>query len=579
MRIMKNYKIIILIGVGLFTMALSCKKSENFPVEKVSSAYVFDVRDSDGAAALKYLYNVYQVVKIGHNRVDGNYLDAAGDDAVSSLTGSQVGILATGGYSAVDFPAAENVWELNGDTYTINSFWSGIRYANEFINNIGVVPVKGSFNGIGTRYIWRNEARFLRAYFYFELVKRYGGVPLIGNKVFNINDNLSLPRNSFADCINYIVSECDAVKDSLITAYPLPSAASDNYRATKGAALALKAKVLLYAASPLYNSATNSDPLVGYTDYSAARWTQAANAAGAVINLGTYKLDSVFKNVFLTQNDEEIIFMRPNNSGHDIESKNAPPGFSAAIGSGVTSPTQELVDAFPMANGKPITDPTSGYNPNNPYVGRDPRFAATILYNGAPWLGTNLETFNGGQSKPDNGQEETLTGYYMRKFMGNQENVSQFADHNEDWIVIRYAEVLLDYAEAKNEAVGPVDSVYAALRLLRARPGAAGIDLSNTYGIPAGMSQSDMRTLIQNERRIELAFEEQRFFDIRRWKIAETVMNQPLMGVSIQNSAGVLTYNYIPVLIPKFIAPKMYVYPIPYQEVLKNPNMKQNAGW
>jgi len=588
---MKNYKSKILIGIGLIALiAASCRKSEKFPVDKVSGIYIFDPRDSAGTNALKYLLNVYNVIENGHNRVGGDYLDAASDDAVSSSPGGQVTILATAGYSAIDLPANENVWSSQNQYNTAN-YWNGIRSATEFMNGIGVVPVKdyiganGKINSIGvsTRYIWRNEARLLRAYFYFELVKRFGGVPLLGDKVYNVNDNIAIPRSSFADCISYIVSECDKAKDSLITV-PLDFPAQDNYRVTKGAALALKAKALLYAASPAFNdpSGANSNPLTGYPSYSASRWQLAATAASDVMALKAYSLDPNFKNIFLTQNDPEVIMLRTANSTgptNNVESNNGPVGFASAVAQGRTSPTQELVDSYPMSNGLPITDPASTYDLNNPYNNRDPRFYATILYNGAPWLGTTLQTYEGGVSKPNNGQTETLTSYYMCKFMGPQTG-SNFQGHDEDWVIFRYAEIKLDFAEARNETDGPVDSVYQQLRDLRNRAGIAIGD--GNYGLPAGMTKDQMRAAIQNERRIEMAFEEQRYFDIRRWGIAKTVMNQPLMGLSITNSNGNLTYNPIRVLVPKFIAPKMNVYPIPYDEVLKNPAIgqaHQNPGW
>ncbi len=588
---MKNYKNKILIGIGLITLvaAAACRKSEKFPVDKVSGIYIFDPRDSAGTNALKYLLNVYNVMEIGHNRVGGDYLDAASDDAVSSSPGGQVTILATAGYSAIDLPANENVWSSTNSTNTAN-YWNGIRSATEFMAGIDVVPVKdfvapnGKINGIGvsTRYIWRNEARLLRAYFYFELVKRFGGVPLLGDKVYNVNDNIALPRSSFADCISYIVSECDKAKDSLITV-PLLNPAQDNYRVTQGAAMALKAKVLLYAASPAFNSPSgaNSNPLTGYPTYSASRWQLAATAASQVMAMGNYSLDPNFKNIFLTQNDPEVIMLRTaNHTGpsNDVENANGPVGFSSAVAQGRTNPTQQLVDSYPMSNGLPITDPTSGYDPNNPYNNRDPRFAATILYNGAPWLGTTLQTYEGGVSKPNNGQG-TLTSYYMCKFMALQTG-SNFQSHDEDWVIFRYAEIKLDFAEARNETDGPVDSVYQQLRDLRLRAGIA--PGTGNYGLTAGMTKDQMRAVIQNERRIEMAFEEQRYFDIRRWGIATTVMNQPLTGMSITNSNGNLTYNPIQVLQPKFVAPKMNVYPIPYDEVLKNPAIgqaHQNPGW
>jgi hypothetical protein len=589
---MRIYRNKILIALGLVAVFAGCKKSENFPINHVSAQYVFDPLDSAGTNAQKYLYNIYTVLKSGYNRVGGNYLDAASDDGISSATGSQqVTILATGAYSSVSLPSNEDYWTVtktsgnNNDTTATSSYWSGIQYANEFVNNIGVVPVKGSLpNGVGTRYVWQSEARFLRAYFYFELVKRYGGVPLLGNKVFTATDNLLLARNSFSDCIKYIVSECDAIKDSLINVNDYnPNA--DNYRVTQGAALALKARVLLYAASPLFNdpSSTNTNQYIGYTSYDATRWAQAAQAAKDLMNLNQYALYPSYKDIFTTQNvlgNKEIIFIRATGTpGTGTENSDAPVGYSQAIGAGIVSPTQDLVNAFPMLNGKAITDPTSGYDPSHPYRDRDPRFGATILYNGATWLGGTLQTYNGGASRPLNGQTETQTGYYLMKFMSPQDTTStKFVQHIQDWVYFRYAEVLLNYAEAENEVAGPTSDVTTQLYALRNRAGIpAGAD--GTYGLGVVTDKATMRTIIQNERRIEMSFEEQRYFDIRRWKLAATVMNQPRTGVSINNSGGTLTYNYVNVLTTKFVAPTMYLYPIPYAQVIEDPNLKQNPGW
>jgi hypothetical protein len=568
---MKSHKLLLITLVAAIVIA-GCKKYEQFPVDKVTINYVFDPKDSAGVNAQQFLYGIYAKVKNGNNRVGSDYLDAASDDAVSSAFGpsNEVTILSTAAYNSYTIPTDENLWAY---------YYQGIRSANIFINNIDVVPVLAQYNGYSIKHLWKNEARFLRAYFYFELVKRYGGVPLLGNKVFTINDNVALPRNSFSDCINYIVNECDAIKDTLLTA-PLANPNADSHRVTQGAALALKARVLLYAASPLFNGGNidPANPLTGYTDFQSARWTQAAAAAKAVMDLGTYSLVPNFKDVFLVQNNPEIIFMRQGDNGYGIETANGPVGFTAAVGKGQTSPTQELAAAFPMANGLAITDPASGYDANNPYANRDPRLTNTLLYNGAQWLNTQLQTYAGGQSKPNSAVQQTQTSYYMRKFMGNFETANSYSGHNEDWLVIRYADILLDYAEARNEAAGPDASVYQALTAIRQR---AGIQpgAGNLYGLAANMSKDDMRAVIRNERRIELAFEESRYWDIRRWKIAETIMNQPRQGLSItQNGTGFL-FNPINVLTTKFVAPKMYLYPIPYDEVLKNPNMKQNPQW
>ncbi|MDB5088133.1 MAG: hypothetical protein JWR09_2127 [Mucilaginibacter sp.] len=572
---MKNYKNII--GFVLLLLAFSaCKKYEQFPVDKVPINIVFDKYDSLGTSAYQYLTTIYSMVRNGRNAVGGDYLDAASDDAISSATSSSnaVTILSTATYNSFTVPADENVWSGT------KSYWAGIRMANEFVNNIDIVPVQQTYNGVSMKYAWKAEARFLRALFYFELVKRYGGVPLLGDKVYGLTDNIALPRSSFDDCIKYIVSECDAIKGSMLTS-PIISPNAYYGRATQGAAMALKSRVLLYAASPLFNGGNidGSNPLTGYPDNSADRWKQAAAAAKDVMNLGVYSLDNSFTDVFLTQNNSEVIFIRQGDNGSAVESANGPIGFPAATALGRTSPTEELVEAYPMANGLPIIDPASGYNPDQPYLNRDPRLAGTILHNGSQWLNTTLATYEGGQSKPNNGLQQTLTSYYARKFMGNFENANSYSTHSEDWLVFRYAEILLNYAEAENETTTTAQSdVYDALYKLRQRAGIApGAD--GHYGIKANLSQADMRDVIRNERRIELAFEESRFFDLRRWKIADAIMNQPRKGETVFQSGSSFTYNTVNVLTTKFVSPKMYLYPIPYDEVLKNPNMKQNPGW
>lgn len=572
---MNNFKNIIWLAVVVLSLG-ACKKYEQFPVDKTPIDLVFDKYDSLGTNAHDYLNSIYAIMRSGHNVVGGDYLDAASDDAMSSAATStnEVTQMSTATYNSFTLPNEENVWSGS------KNYWAGIRMCNEFVDNIDIVPVQQTYNGVSMKYAWKAEARFLRAYFYFELVKRFGGVPLLGDKVYNLGDDVALPRSSFADCITYITSECDAIKGSMLTA-PIISPNAYYGRATAGAAMALKAKALLYAASPLFNGGNidGSNALTGYTDNQVSRWTLAENAAKDVMSLGVYQLDNDFRDVFLTQNNSEIIFIRQGGNSNAIESANGPVGFPAANSPGRTSPSQALVDSYPMSNGLAITDAASGYDENNPYANRDPRLTFTVLYNGAQWLATQLQTYEGGQSKPNNGQQQTITSYYMRKFMGDFENTSTYSSHSEDWVIFRYAEILLSYAEARNETMASPDAdVYNQLIALRKRAGVSqGSD--GMYGLKAGMNQAQMRAVIQNERRIEMAFEEERFFDIRRWKIAETVMNQPVQGQTIVKSGFGYNYNLTNEQTNKFLAPKMYLYPIPYDEVVKNPNMKQNPGW
>ncbi|RCH55187.1 RagB/SusD family nutrient uptake outer membrane protein [Mucilaginibacter hurinus] len=578
---MKNFKNQIALLVCGVILVTSCKKKEYepYPVDRVTIDYVFDKRDSNGTQARQFLLGIYRLLPNGHNRVGGDYLDAASDDAITSLTNNTNGtiVLANTAYNSFNLPEQENIWALA---------YQAIRKCNIMVNNIMVVPTKAkSGKGIPVNKVWQAESRFLRAYFYFELVKRYGGVPLMGDKVYQIDDDVRLPRNSFAECIDYIVSECDAIQDTLIS---FPAGNNDAHRPTNAAALTLKAKALLLAASPLYNGGNieGSNPFTGYASADANRWKLAATAAKVVVDLPGLDTVMPYTKAFITPNNKEVIFVRQGSNNNSIEINNGPVGLNSPSGKGITSPTQDLVDAFPMENGKAISDPTSGYNQDDPYgqlnnaPKRDPRLAFNIIYNNRRWLATNVQTYEGGQSKPNIGQTQTRTGYYMRKFMGNWEEEGTYGNAWHDWVIFRYADVLLMYAEAQNEVLSAPDaSVYNPLRLLRLRAGIPPGE-GQRFGLKANMTKEEMREIIRNERRIELAFEEQRYFDIRRWKIAETVMNTPRRGISIVRAGNNFIYNYQPsVATTNFDAPKAYFYPIPYDEVLKNPNMKQNPGW
>lgn len=571
-------------AVCVFVGLAACQKNyESVPLGQTSILNdVFNTQDSAGTQALLFLANCYvAALPSGHNRVGGDYLDAASDDAVSSSNAvSDVQMIATGQYSAAS-PNADDEWSRN---------YTAIRDANIFITNIYRVPINARLpSGRPTIAAYRSEARFLRAWLYFELVKRYGGVPLLGDTVFTITDNALVPRNSFSDCIDYIVSECTDIQDSLRYASEIDGNSYGHI--TQGAAMALKTQALLFAASPLYNGANidPNNPLTGYPNYDVTRWQQAAQAAQAVMNLGTYSLMPSFGNVFITQafpvsTNTETIFWVQVGASTTVETKNSPVGFSSQGANGETSPTQNLVNAFPMNNGLAITDPASGYDPNNPYENRDPRLAATVFCNGALWLNRAIETFDGGLDKPGGIVQQTKTGYYMRKFMGPFESVNssppEFSNTVHDFIYYRYAEILLDFAEATNEYTGPSTAVYNALTALRQRAGIAP-GANQLYGLDPGMDQTQMRAAIQNERRIEMAFEEHRFWDIRRWKIAAAAYNtSPLQGLDIQQlSSGAINYNPLSVLTTAFSDPKMYLYPIPYSEVVKNPQMKQNPSW
>ncbi|WP_207531767.1 RagB/SusD family nutrient uptake outer membrane protein [Desertivirga arenae] len=573
---MKKNSIIVCILLLLLVVS-SCERTfEKEPLNLLTEEYIWDATDQSGAFAETWVSKIYSRIPTGYSRINGVPLECASDDAIPTNPLNNTSKIVEGGYNPL----------LTFDDNWVNSY-SAIRMANIFLENYEKVPWANQ-----TIKLQRaSEARALRAYFYYELVKRYGGVPLIGDKVFKPSDPelFKLKRNSFEECINYIVSELDAVKTTLIPDAPFSQRRTDpNFgRMRPSIALAIKSKTLLLAASPLFNpSSTPQLSYTGYASYNAERWKAAADAAKEVIDLGLFALEADRYTLVTERANNENIFFRMSDSrtedfynyymgpiGYTVNQRNS---------EGRVSPTQEFVDAFPMKNGKMITDPASGFNPANPYVNRDPRLNQTVFYNGARWLRRAVETFEGGRDMipPVATLFATRTGYYAKKFCANNDESTAYSKtiykdngFTPAWGIIRYADILLMYAEAKNEYSGPDVSVYQAVEQIRTRAGLS------PAALPAGLTLAEMRTTIRNERRVELAFEEQRFWDIRRWKIAKTVYGSTLHGVTItKNTNGTFTYTLKEVAKP-FFTDAMYLLPIAIKEIQVNPEMQQNPGY
>jgi len=415
----------------------------------------------------------------------------------------------------------------------------------------------------------RAELRFIRAYRYFDLIRNYGSVVLVGDKVYQLGDDFSgnemYEKSSIQNCITYAENELDAAALDLPKTY---GSSWEKGRATKGAAMALKARLLLYAASPLYNNGVNN----------AEKYTKAANAAKAVMDLNLYSLHSDYSGLFKSNNSVESIFTRYFVSGSRhvcIEIAWGPNGYG---GWGGFTPFQNHVDAYEMISGLPIDDPGSGYDASNPYVDRDPRFYANILYNGAPYRGRNIETFlPGGRDSRDgpSNWNTSKTGYYTKKWTddANPINNPWSVAGLQPWHYIRYAEILLIYAEALNEAEGPVSQVYDAINEIRTRAGMP--------DLPEGLSQAEMRERIMRERQVELAFEEHRFYDVRRWKTASVVENLPGYGVAITKVGDdAFTYERIVALSNRRFEDKHHFLPIPRNEILSSDNkLEQTTGY
>ena len=520
-------------------------------------------------------YGVYAFLfnRFGFHRIDNAMLASASDEADHADVNSDIQKFNMGSWNATSNP--EDCWAY---------FYQGIGRANLFLQNSTdykkiVFRDTIDANNRNTYYAnvrdieWlRAEVRFLRAFYYFELIKRYGGVPLIAEPSTDAAELSAMPRKSFNDCVDFIASECDSVLPKLKDSWVGVEGEKWRGRVTKGAALALKSRLLLYAASPLHNPTNDVE-----------KWKKAAQAAHAVIATNKYSLHSSYSGLFRLGNgadgNAEVIFAQNGWSRNDFEKLNYPVGYDQG-GQGSTSPSQNLVDAYEMKNtGVPIGEPGSGYDPANPYAGRDPRLAMSILLNNTSFKGRPVEAWVGGLDglgKP----KATTTGYYIRKFVDPNLDLAQNMGSVHSWILFRYAEVLLNFAEAMNEAYGPETSAGYSLTAKKAIDlirGRAGVQMPP---LPPGLSKDEMRQRIRNERRVELAFEEHRFFDVRRWKIAGQTENMPVMAMKItKNSDDTFSYKVVKAE-DRLFSPKMYLYPIPEVEVLKSKGaLTQNPGW
>lgn len=406
------------------------------------------------------------------------------------------------------------------------------------------------------------EIKFIRAYRYHDLIRNYGSVVLMGDKVYSLTDDLTddalFQKSSIADGLSYAVAQLDEA------AAALPSSNTSSWplgRATKGAALALKSRLLLYAASPLYN---------------AGSWQTAADAAKVVMGMG-YTLHSDYESLFHTSSSSEIIFERLYAIGARhvcLEISNGPNGYGGWAGN---SPLQNLVDAYEVKEDANTAVPFDWNNTAHvaaPYENRDPRFYASILYNGAEYRGREIETFLPGGKDSKDGKDNwnaSKTGYYLRKFVDENLPINNPWDVAgiQPWIYMRYAEILLNYAEAQNEAVGPDASVYDAVNQIRER-----VDMPE---LPAGLTQSEMREAIRRERQVELAFEEHRFYDVRRWMIAMETENEPAYGITITKSGSNLTYERKVALDGRKFEQKHYWLPIPRAEIQSSGNKLEQS--
>lgn len=493
-----------------------------------------------------------------------------GDEAISSNSELVVKVINTGDYLS---PSATDVVGI------YNSMYAGIRNVNVMLANMDKVPwdKDASYN---PSFI-KGEQLFLRAFFYFELMKRFGGVVLLdkAQSVSQSGDDLS--RSTYEETSAFILKDLQEASSLLPKVWPSASAYG---RATKGAAMALKSRTLLHMASPLNNSKSSTN-VVG----NAVLWENAAQAAKDVIDLNLYGLEPNYADILSQTNSKEYIMIKIKNPRvfNDpvvpyIIDFLCPPSYGGNQSNlCVTQNHVDLYEAVKRTGGAitsaaPITDPSSGYDKNNPYVNRDPRFYNNVIYNDMTWQGRKVETFTGGRDMIAASPFYTKTSYYLRRLWPEIIAKGSNASELVNFIYFRYAEILLNYAEAINEAKGPTAdalTAYNAVNLVRSRAGMP--------NLPAGLNKDQMRERIRNERAVEFAFEDMRWWDILRWKKGVELVAQPMQGMKITKTGS--TFSYEKIDLPAFqktFKDYMHLYPIPLAEINKSTAaLIQNPGW
>jgi hypothetical protein len=544
--------------IVIMVLSNSCSKGllDKGPLDKYSDASVW----SDLSLVEAFVNQQYTLLPgfDWYDKVRGVTISSASDESIHQY-----------GYDGLEDmnKGALSPSNMTGfDTWNFD--YKFIRNCNEFFTKIDDVPGKEEL-----KKRLKGEITFLRAYCYADLVQRYGGVPLV-IKSFQLTDDFTMPRSSHDDCVNFIVEELDKAVELLNA----EETGANLGRVTKGAALALKSRTLLYSASPLWNASDDR-----------ARWQKAADAAKAVIDLPNYHLyqGSNYDRLFLDNNNSEVIFSRAvdraNNVFAAVEATEGPNGGINAAGFyggwNTNGPSQNLVNDFEMNDGLPINQ-SPLYDAQDPYKNRDPRFYADILFDGALWHGVPLEFFEGGRNSSQNTANSdanncTRTAYTKRKHLDPDFDYlnDPLGLSNQSWIIYRLSEMYLNYAEAMFYLDDEATARWA-LNQIRSRPGVQMPDIAAT------VTGSALLDRIRNERRIELCFEGHRFFDVRRWKIAEVTDNIPLTGIKIvKNSVtGIKTYSEKIVQERKFFAPRHYLFPIPQYE-LNKVTLEQNPGY
>ncbi|MBN1144638.1 MAG: RagB/SusD family nutrient uptake outer membrane protein [Bacteroidales bacterium] len=488
-----------------------------------------------------------------------------------------IGIIQSGTFSPDNITGvADTDWTGGGYLYYWNTAYKYLAKINLFLQKMEETSLDFPDK---TKLI--AEAKFIRAYLYFLLIERFGGVPIV-TEAYQLEDvnTVTFTRSTFDQCVAFIEQDLDeAIPDLPVK---LSTTESTFGRATQDACKALLSRVLLFAASPLFNPSND----IG-------KWQKASDAAEDLLNSGYSLYPNYGKcfNLASGAENNEVIFARnfTETNSHQAPMHNLNRRYGAYGGWWASNgPSQNLVDDYDMINGEPAfiypsgvktVNPASGYDPQRPYANRDPRFDASIIHDSSiyrgslfeMWIASDAETW-GYDSYKQSG-DNPRTNYVLRKFMPDEDMpVSWQTFYTIPWIYFRLAEIYLNYAEAQFE-LGHEDVCREYLRLVRNRVGMP--------PIPETVTGEELRARLYNERRIELAFEDHRFWDVRRWKIAMDVENRPIMGMDIIRDVNTGTYTYSPVQMrTRLFEEKMYLLPIATDELNKlGGTVSQTTGW
>ena len=538
-------------------MLAGCIDLDRMPLDTISDKAVFE----DEALTQAYMYNIYGYMPCGYG--------------VSTVPGTD--IVRTGGLGltdlldgSTDLLRSPSMWnESNGVMIpgTISAAYNPLEvWANRYevirkVNNL--LANTGEDSALDKDFLSRvrAEARFVRAFMYFDLVRRYGAVPLIEElQDYDDPQALQVPRDPVEDIYDFIYEELKDIAENGLPAAAEMTAA-DMGRASSEAAWALNGRAMLFA----------------------ERWKESAECSAKVIESGYHSLNPDYNALFQSKGgDREVIFevlFDGLNKGHAADLLYMPPSLDNGWGA-QSCPTQELVDSYEMLDGSKF-DWSNPEHAANPYEGRDKRLQWSIIVDGAEFKGKVIRT---AYLEPDDGLglvERTNTGYYIRKFLDETlpfEKLVGYGGSSTSWKEIRLAEVLLNYAEALNElnqGPDPEGNAYEAVRRVRERAGLP--------GLPEGLDYSAFKERIVQERKVELAFEGHRFWDLRRWRMAEDVLNDKYFhGIRItEDDDGNKIYDVFEVnSVPRQVfLEKHYLMPINQGEIEKNPKLLPNNGY